>query len=180
MGLKNPVHTEGIYFVTITVVDWVDVFTRPSYRYDIVDSLRFCQQKKGLELYAWVLMSNHLHLLASAADGFHLSNILRDFKRHTSTTITRRILTEPESRRRWMMNQFEFSGRYDPKIDSYRFWQEGNEAKETFSPVFMMQKLQYIHDNPVRAELVDYPEQYRFSSARNYAGEKGLLDVIIL
>ena len=140
----------------------------------------FCQQKKGLEIYAWVLMSNHLHLLVSAADGFHLSNILRDFKRHTSTTIIKRITTEPESRRKWMMNQFEFSGRYDPKVESYRFWQAGNEPKDVFSAEFIMQKLQYIHDNPVRAELVDYPEHYRYSSAPNYAGQKGLLDVIVV
>jgi len=71
-------------FLTLTVVDWVDVFSRPIYKHHLVESLKFCQQKKGLELYAWVLMSNHLHLLASAADGFNLSAILRDFKKFTS------------------------------------------------------------------------------------------------
>ena len=122
MGLKNPISEGYIYFLTLTVVDWVDVFSRPIYKHHLVESLKFCQQKKGLELYAWVLMSNHLHLLASAADGFNLSAILRDFKKFTSKKITESILTEPESRRKWMLNQFEFAGRYDPKIVNFRFW----------------------------------------------------------
>ena len=180
MGLKNPISEGYIYFLTLTVVDWVDVFTKPTYRHDVVNSLKFCQQKKGLELYAWVLMSNHLHLLASAADGFNLSDILRDFKKFTSKTITDKILTEPESRRKWMLNQFEFAGRYDSKITNFRFWQEGNEPKEIHTNDFLFQKLHYIHDNPVRAEIVEFPEQYVFGSARNYVGQKGLLDVILL
>ena len=91
MGLKNPISEGYIYFLTLTVVDWVDVFTRPVYRHEVVESLKFCQRKKGLELYAWVLMSNHLHLLASAAEGYNLSDILRDFKKFTSKTIIDKI-----------------------------------------------------------------------------------------
>ena len=180
MGLKNPISEGYIYFLTLTVVDWVDVFTRPVYRHEVVESLKFCQRKKGLELYAWVLMSNHLHLLASAAEGYNLSDILRDFKKFTSKTIIDKIFSEPESRRKWMLNQFEFAGRYDPKITNFRFWQEGNEAKEVHTNEFLFQKLHYIHDNPVRAEIVDYPEHYLYSSASNYVGKKGLLDVIVL
>lgn len=180
MGLKNPISYGYVYFLTMTVVDWVDVFTRPVYRQEIVKSLRFCQDRKGLELYAWVLMSNHIHILASAAEGYHLADIIRDFKKYTSKTITDLILTEPESRRKWMLNQFEFSGRFDRKITNFRFWQAGNEAKEIHTNDFLFQKLHYIHDNPVRAEIVEYPEEYLYSSARNYAGKKGLLDVIVL
>ncbi len=180
MGLKNPISQGYVYFLTMTVVDWVDVFTRPVYRHEIVKSLRFCQERKGLELYAWVLMSNHLHLLASAADGYNLADVLRDFKKYTSKTITDLILTEPESRRKWMLNQFEFSGRFDHKITNFRFWQPGNEAKEIHTNDFLFQKLNYIHDNPVRAEIVEFPEDYLYSSARNYAGKKGLLEVIVL
>jgi putative transposase len=180
MGLKNKISDGYIYFLTLTVVDWVDVFTRPIYKQIIVDSLRHCQQKKGLELYAWVLMSNHLHLLASGAETRNLSDILRDFKKFTSKTITDTILNEPESRRKWMINQFEFAGRFDPKITNFRFWQEGNEAKEIFTNDFLMQKLNYIHENPVRAEIVEYPEEYLHSSARSYVGKKGLLDVIVI
>ena len=180
MALRNPISEGYMYFLTLTVVDWVDVFTRPTYKQDIVDSLAYCQTQKGLELYAWVLMTNHLHLLASAADGFNLSDILRDFKKFTSKTITNRILTEPESRRKWMLNQFEFAGRHDPRIKNFKFWQDGNEPKEIHTNDFMFQKLHYIHENPVRAGIIEYPEQYLHSSARTYVGHKGLLDVIVL
>ena len=80
MGLKNRVVPGGMYFLTMTVVDWVDVFTRPIYKHIIVDALKYCQQHKGLRLYAWCLMSNHLHLIAAAEEGRNLSDILRDFK----------------------------------------------------------------------------------------------------
>jgi REP element-mobilizing transposase RayT len=70
---------DGVYFVTLTVVDWIDVFTRKEHKERIIDSLKFCQQNKGLEIYAWCLMSNHLHMIISASPGFNLSDILRDF-----------------------------------------------------------------------------------------------------
>ena len=81
MGLNNKISEGNVYFLTITVVDWVDVFTRPGYKHEIVNALRYCQQSKGLELYAWVIMSNHIHLIAGTKDGFNLSDILRDFKK---------------------------------------------------------------------------------------------------
>lgn len=180
MGLKNQTSEGYIYFLTMTVVDWVDVFTRPIYRHIIIDSLKHCQQHKGLELYAWVLMSNHLHLLASAKEGFVLSDILRDFKKFTSKKILETILNEPESRRKWMLNQFEFAGRYDPKITNFTFWQAGNEAKEVHTNDFLFQKLNYIHENPVRAEIVAEPEHYLYSSASYYTHGSGLLEVIVL
>ena len=74
----------GVYYITLTVVNWIDVFTRKDYKYIIVDSLKYCQDNKGLVLYGWVLMSNHLHIIAKADDEFRMSDILRDFKKHTS------------------------------------------------------------------------------------------------
>lgn len=180
MGSKNPISEGYIYFLTLTVVDRVDVFTRPTYKQNIVDSLAYCQKNKGLELYAWVLMTNHIHLLASATEGFNLSDILRDFKKFTNKIITNRILAEPESRRKWMLNQFEFAGRHNSRVKDFKFWQDGNEAKEIHTNEFMFQKLHYIHENPVRREIVEFPEQYLHSSARSYVGQKGLLDVIVL
>ena len=70
MPLKTITDKEGLYFLTSTVVDWVDVFTRPVYRYIIIDSLKYCINEKGLELYAWVIMSNHIHLVAASKKGF--------------------------------------------------------------------------------------------------------------
>jgi putative transposase len=85
-------------------------FTRPVYRHIIVDALKHCQQQKGLELYAWCLMSNHLHLIAAAAEGKYLTDILRDFKKLTSRTIVEAISKHKhESRRQWMLRRFAFS-----------------------------------------------------------------------
>ena len=56
---------EGVYFVTSTVVDWIDVFTRDIYRDILLDSIRFCQKNQNLQLHAWVLMPNHFHLICS-------------------------------------------------------------------------------------------------------------------
>ncbi len=177
MGQKNQIIEGGIYFLTLTVVDWVDVFTRPVYKHIIIDSLKFCQKEKGLVIYAWCLMSNHLHLIAAGKENINLSDILRDFKKFTSKRIVKSILEENESRRSWMLNRFEFAGRYDTKIKNYKFWKKGNEAKELISNSFTQQKLDYVHGNPVAAEIVDSPEQYIYSSARNYAGQKGLIEI---
>ncbi|GAB2765330.1 transposase [Rhabdobacter roseus] len=170
----------GAYFLTMTVVDWVDVFTRPSYRLLMVDSLRYCQQEKGLRLFAWCLMSNHLHLLAAAADSYNLSDILRDMKKFTSKRLVKAIQEEPESRRNWMLQRFAYAGKYRTNVKEYKFWQDGNHAKECTSQAFLLEKLHYIHQNPVRNLLVEEAEQYLFSSARNYAELKGLLEVEML
>ena len=180
MGLKNRIYPGYMYYLTLTVVDWVDVFTRPAYKHLLLDSIRYCQKEKGLELYAWCLMSNHLHLIASAKEDASLSDVLRDFKKFTNKAIISAIQQEPESRRNWILDRFAFAGAQDAKVKNYKFWRDGNEAKEMHTNVFLEQKLDYIHHNPVRAEIVDEPEHYLYSSARDYAGAKGLLDIILL
>ncbi|MCC6684211.1 MAG: transposase [Bacteroidia bacterium] len=177
MGLKSITEKDGIYFITPTVVDWVDVFSKPVYKNIIIESLRFCQQEKGLEIYAWVIMTNHLHLVVSAKEGFDLAAILRDFKKFTSKQIVQAIQLENESRKTWILNRFEYAGKQDAKIKDFKFWQDGNEPKPIYSNEFMKQKIDYIHQNPVKAEIVNEAEHYRHSSAIDYAGGKGLLNV---
>jgi putative transposase len=180
MGIKNPILPNEIYFLTSTVVDWVDVFTRPVYKDIIVNSLKFCQNKKGLDLYAWCLMTNHIHWIAGAKEGFLLSDIIRDFKKFTSTAIVKAISEEAESRRDWMLYRFGFAGKFRNDVINFKFWQDGNEPKDCRTREFTLQKLNYIHQNPVRAGIVFEAEQYMYSSAINYMGGKGLLDVILL
>jgi REP element-mobilizing transposase RayT len=173
--------TGEVYFVTDTVVDWVDIFSRPRYKNIILESLQFCQAQKGLLIYAWVLMTNHLHMIVGANEDNKVSDIMRDFKKFTSKEILRVLKTDiQESRREWMLNRFEYAGRNDKKIKNYRFWQEGNDAQEIFLQDYFNQKLNYIHQNPVRAEIVNNPEDYRYSSAIDYAGGKGLLNVVVV
>ena len=102
--------TRELYFITSTVVDWMDVFTRPVYKQIIVESLRYCQAQKGLDIYAWVLMTNHLHLLAGVSKpDTSISDILRDFKKFTSKSIVKAIQeNDRESRLEWLLENTTF------------------------------------------------------------------------
>mgnify|MGYP003585794775 CR=1 FL=1 len=180
MNIQHRI-TGEVYFVTDTVVDWVDVFTRPVYKHIILESLEYCQQNKGLVIYAWVLMSNHLHAIVGSNSQERVSDIWRDFKKYTSKKIIETIKTEiSESRSEWMLNRFEYSGKNDKKIKNYRFWQEGNDAQGIYLNDYFEQKLNYIHENPVKTELVNRAEDYRYSSAIDYAGGTGLLKVEVV
>jgi hypothetical protein len=180
MGHKNPIYDYGIYFLTLTVVDWIDIFSRANYKHIIVDSLAYCQNEKGLILYAWVVMTNHIHLIATAREGYNLSDILRDLKKFTSKKILREIEAIPESRREWLLYRFQYAASSSNESVNYKFWQDGNEPKDLFTLEFTEQKLNYLHQNPVRAEIVNRAEDYRYSSAIDYAGGKGLLNVELL
>lgn len=179
--MSNGLLTQELYFITTTVVDWIDVFTRPIYKQIVLDSLIHCQKEKGLDIYAWVLMSNHLHMVVGVRDDKQtISDILRDFKKFTSKKIIASIEENPEeSRKVWMLDRFWFVGNNDKKIKNYKFWQDGNNIEQIQTYEFFQQKVNYIHNNPVKQEIVERPEDYLYSSARNYAGLKGLLDVII-
>jgi REP element-mobilizing transposase RayT len=92
----------GSYFLTLQVVDWIDIFSRKVYRDIILDSLDYCRKNKGLQIWAYVIMTNHIHCILSAENG-NLSDIIRDFKRHTASKILAEIQESPESRKDWML-----------------------------------------------------------------------------
>ncbi len=171
---------EKAYFVTLTVVDWIDVFTRKNHKLSIVESLKYCQQHKGLVIFGWCLMPSHLHMIVKAEAENTLSDILRDFKKFTSKVIVRQIEEEPESRREWLLERFAKAGEPLKRIKNYKFWQDGNQAKEIYGNSFMEQKLDYIHNNPVEEMIVSKAEDYLFSSARNYAELAYVLDVCLI
>jgi REP element-mobilizing transposase RayT len=172
--------SEKAYFITITTVGWIDVFTRKKQKLQIIDSLKYCQQNKGLVIFAYCLMPSHLHIICKADDGCNLSDILRDFKKHTSKQIIKQIKEEPESRREWMLDYFANACKHLKREQEYKVWQDGNQAKEIYGSKFLYEKLNYIHQNPVEDLIVENPEDYLFSSARNYAGLDNNLDVILL
>ena len=131
---------------------------------------------KGLEIYAWVLMTNHLHAIVSAGEKFPLGDIIRDFKKFTSKRILNELQTDlQESRRDWMLDRFHFSASNDKKMKDYRFWQDGYHPVLLTTGEFFTQKLDYIHANPVRQEFVARPEEYLYSSAVDFAGGRGVL-----
>jgi putative transposase len=171
---------ECLYFVTFTVVNWIDVFTRREYKDIVVDSLKYCIKHKGLQLHAWVIMSNHVHLIIGTTDK-PMQDILRDVKRHTSKMIIKAIDENmQESRRKWLLWFFEREGKKNPNNEHYQFWQQGSHPIELYTNKVLDQKLDYIHNNPVTAGWVDEPEHYLYSSARDYAGIKGLIDLILI
>ncbi len=175
MSRKYKFHNpEGVYFVSFAVQNWVDALTRNDYKNIIVDSLQYCKDNKGLNIYAWVIMSNHVHLVISSEGQFSLSEIMRDFKRHTSKSIIESIHSNPvESRKEWLLEQFKTSG-------GWRFWRADNKPIELWSNHVIDQKINYIHMNPVEEGLVFRPEDYMYSSAIDYSGEKGMLDVEVV
>lgn len=169
-----------IYSVTLTTVDWVDIFTKTELKLTMVDCLKYFQKNKGLVIYAWCLMHSHLHMIVGSKKWLDLSALLRDFKKITAKEIIRKINEEPENRREWMLHRFEFSGKHKKQIESYKVWQDNTMAKQISTSESMQQRLGHIHINPVEAMLVAEPQHYLFSSAMNYTGEEGLIDVEIL
>ena len=171
--------TEKSYFITATIVEWIDIFTRKELKMLMVNSLKYCQENKGLIIYGWCLMPSYLHLICQAGKNNTLSDILRDFKTFTSKEIIKFIKEENESRKEWLLNLFSKSCEHLTKKQKYKVWQDGNQPKVIYTPKFFWEKLDYIHNNPVEEMIVEKPEDYLFSSARNYADLDGLLDIVL-
>lgn len=178
--IQNQYHP---YFITITVVGWIDIFTRYQCIQIIINALRYCITKKGLTLYAYVIMSNHIHMLAEAKEGsIGLSGIIRDFKKYTCNQLIKWIQTsKKESRKNWMLRIFKEEGEKNSNNKFFKIWQPHNRPITLMYPRFTLQKMNYIHNNPVTAGIVDKAEDYVFSSARNYAGDSNyILEVVLL
>ncbi|HEY5511557.1 MAG TPA: transposase [Prolixibacteraceae bacterium] len=167
----------AVRFLTFTIVEWIDVFSRASYKIEIANSLEYCRKHKGLKLYAFCLMSNHIHLVCRTEEPILMTDFIRDFKKHTAKIILHKILEEPESRRVWMLDQFFYAGKYDKRITTYKFWQEGYHAIQLESNELIDQKIDYVHQNPVRALIVGSAEDYLFSSASNYGSCEGVVEI---
>ncbi|RZJ36615.1 MAG: transposase [Flavobacterium sp.] len=162
------------HFITATVIEWIDIFTRKTYRDSIIDCFNFCIQNKGMALYGYVIMSNHVHIIMQAKDG-NLSDLIRDFKKLTARNILQKIQTEPESRREWMLERFHRATESHSRNKNYQFWKYGNNPKEIYSNKFLWSKLHYIHLNPIRAGLVEKASHYIYSSAGDYVNKEGLV-----
>ena len=167
---------QGIYYVTFQIVGWVDIFSRKIYRDIVIESLQYCQQQKGLELFAYVIMSNHIHLMARSQNG-DLSGTIRDFKSFTSKKMLDVLNTNMESRSDWMKMVFEYHAKFKSK-QTHQIWTHENHAEYIYSQKFIEQKIEYIHNNPVRSGIVTKPEDYLYSSARNYADLENVIEVV--
>ena len=165
---------QGIHFVTFTVEQWIDVFTRKEYADIIIASIQYCQAQKGLLVYGWVLMSNHMHLIICCNEENKLSDIIRDFKKFTAKKIVATIQTNPkESRKRWLL--WLFRQKTSNGEIAISFWKDGAHAEEIFSDKFFFQKLDYIHNNPVAKGYVRLAEDWLWSSAGDFYGRPGVI-----
>jgi putative transposase len=173
---------EAVYFTTSTVVGWADVFTRDIYRDILLDSIRFCQQNQGLAIHAWVLMTNHLHLICSFHGKQEPALVLKNMKSFTAMKLIDAVIKNPkESRREYLLNLFEAEGKKSNSNFRFKFWEHENHPIQLDSDIVFNQKINYLHWNPVTAGFVTDPWYWKYSSAIDYmTKEKGLLDLVML
>lgn len=161
------------HFVTCTVVNWLPFFASPAMAQIILDSLKYLQEHQRLTIYAYVIMENHLHLIASSQ---YLSKEIGDFKSYTARKVIDYLKERKADRMLLELNAYKSRSRTDRE---YQFWQEGSHPEQILGAEMMVQKIEYTHFNPVKRGYVDEPIHWRYSSARNYAGMPGLLDVTL-
>jgi len=142
----------GTYYLTLTIKRWYYLFDRYGRWGILADSLRYCIDHKGLQLNGYVFMLNHLHLIVTSPD---VSGFLRDFKKFTSKKFKENILA----------NEPSVLSLFADESGHYQFWMEGNAPKKIENQSFYLQKLNYIHENPVRKGYVNRPEFWLWSSA---------------
>lgn len=164
MSELRKANYDAIFFVTLTVVSWVDVFTRRSYCEEIVKNIQYCQEHKGLELYSYVIMTNHMHWIAGQKEG-KLNSLLRDFKSYTAKQLLSMINDPMESRQDWMKLVFQYNAKFQKQNAENMFWQKTNHPIDCYNQKVLWQKVNYIHENPVRAGLVAREEDWWYSSA---------------
>lgn len=168
---------EGLYFVSFATVNWIDVFVRQEYNEIIVDSLNYCGNNLGMQLYCWCIMPSHIHLIYSAKEN-NPEIILGRFKEHTSKQLIKAISENIlESRKEWLLWMFKRAGAKSSKVTNYQFWQHNNKPIELWSAEVIQQKADYLHDNPVVAGFVEQAHYWKYSSAIDYSGGKGLIDI---
>jgi putative transposase len=169
----------GLHFVTFTVVGWIDLFSRKLYRDIFLENLQYCRTNKNLKVGAYVMMTNHIHLIVQS-DTSKLSDTIRDVKSYSTKRFLKAINAEPESRREWLLYMFSFYANNTNRNDEFKIWTGNNHPEQITSKDFLISKLNYIHENPVRSGMVAKPEDYIYSSASNYVNGSGFFEIDFL
>lgn len=167
---------KGLYFMTFTVEGWIDLFSRKTYRDLFLKNMKYCREQKGLSVGAYVIMTNHVHVIWQSKTG-KLSDTVRDFKSYCTKQFIETIQKGGESRSEWLLYMFRFHAARTNRNKEYKIWTNDNHPEEITSREFLLPKLNYIHENPVRAGWVTKTEDYLYSSASNYCTGKGLFEV---
>ncbi len=166
--------SDSVYFITSTIVEWIPVFTKREYFEIIIDSLRYCRENKGLKLYAYIILDNHIHLIGSADN---LTQIVKDFKSYTAREI---IKTAKTDNKNWLLNQLAFYKKKYKKDSKYQVWQEGYHPQMITREDIFKQKIDYIHNNPVKRGFVEEAEHWVYSSARYYLCGEGHIEIDLI
>ena len=154
--------TEYPYFITSSIVDGIPLFSSPEIAQFILEGFHFLQQARGVQLYAYVIMENHIHFIAS--DHESLSVKLKNFKSYTARQIIDYLKNGHNHR---LLKQIKRAKLKHKNQSNFQVWQEGFHTKQITNDDMMVQKIEYIHNNPVKRGYVDLPEHWRYSSARN-------------
>lgn len=165
------------YFISFSTVYWLDVFIRPDYKNILDDSINYCIKEKGLVVYAWIIMSSHVHMIIGTRKE-KMQDIIRDIKKFTSKEIVKAIQDNPtESRKEWLLWMLERAGKKNGNNKKYQFWQQHNKPIELYDNKIIEQKLKYLHNNPVEEGYVFEPHEYKYSSAIDYSGGSGMVSI---
>jgi len=159
------------HFFTCSTVAWLPVFTRPQTVEIVLDSWKYLQRERSMKLYGFVILENHLHFVAGSSD---LSTDIGDFKSFTANRIIKYLKEQNAEPLLRLLRYFKEMHKTDRE---YQLWQEGSHPQAIQGEEMMRQKLEYIHNNPVKRGYVDDPIHWRYSSARNYEGRTGLIEV---
>ena len=175
MGRGRYIITEPgqAHFMTCTIVEWLPVFTRPETMQIIIDCWQYQREQEGLKLYGFVILENHLHFVAQAP---RLDKCISSFKSFTARKLIDYLQAQNMQR---FLTRLRFAKCAHKEDREYQFWQEGVHAEMVSSEDIMREKLSYIHENPIKRGYVNRAEYWRYSSASNYEGLEGVIDVDI-
>ncbi|GGB11209.1 transposase [Puia dinghuensis] len=178
---KPMIPLDACYFLTLNTVDKIDVFTRPAYKQVIAEALNYFITTQGLTIYSWCLMTSHLHLIVRTKEATAPAYFERDFKKYTTPAILKTIEMEMDFRREWMLQHFE-EYRKSLRKEKFHLWQDCCSPLriDCSSRQSLLDRIAHIHENPVRERIVEQPESYLFSSARDYTARPGLVRVRVV
>ena len=165
MGRYKIIDENGIYFTTHTIVEWLPVFTEIKYFQIIIESLKYCQTNKGLRIFGYVIMLNHFYLIAQTEIGVKFQDVMRDMKKYTSKAISNEL---EKDNRKLFLYVFKKAAEKEKGKRKYKIWQDDYQPKILYTDKVCRQKLAYLHRNPERKGFVTKPEDWLYSSARNY------------
>jgi len=166
--IYEPTHP---HFITCTILHWIPIFTRTQTTDIIFNSLKYLQQTDNLKIYAYVILENHLHLIASSDD---INKSMTNFKKFTAKEIINLL---KKGNVKTILEQLAFYKKAHKKETTYQLWQEGIQPKLIQSDKMMIERINYIHNNPVKRGYIENAKCWRYSSARDYEDIEGLIKI---